>query len=120
MSNRKVDLLKGKCLEDEMKVKTLIEAAMTRWLTIGQGVDRMIDLIVQVLESLIDISEDNYFDHEDRLKCKGLFSSLLSSRNLKVLLMLHFSGPEGWIFLCRKGNKGIRNTSEKTGYIYIH
>ena len=33
-------------------------------------------------------SEDNSFDHEDRLKCKGLFASLLSSRNLKVLLML--------------------------------
>ena len=49
-SNRKVDLLKGKCLEDEMKVKTLIKAAMIRWLTTGQSVDRMIDLIVQVLE----------------------------------------------------------------------
>ena len=38
--------------------------------------------------SLLDFSDDNSFVHEDRLKCKGLFSSLLSSRNLKVLLML--------------------------------
>ena len=50
--------------------------------------DRLIDLIVQVIESLQDISEDNSFGQEDRLKCKGLFSSLLSSRNVKVLLIL--------------------------------
>ena len=35
-SNRKVDLLKAKCIEDEMKVKTLIMAAKTRWLSTGR------------------------------------------------------------------------------------
>ena len=49
MSNRKVDLLKGKYLEEEMKLKELMKAALTQWLTPGQSVDRMIDLKVQVL-----------------------------------------------------------------------
>ena len=83
-----MDLLKVKCLEDETNFKLLIKAAATRWLTTGRSVERLIDLIVQVIESLQDISEDNSFDQGDRLKCKGLFSSLLSSRNVKVLLML--------------------------------